>query len=90
MSSTATQDMVLEAVRTLEERRGGPVTVEDLEWSVDYEAATEPLRRLRDALGPRPRKTVLLTVIGDLYDADLLSTTPAGLASLNGSDEEVS
>jgi len=72
---------VLLLVKQVVDQHGESVEHELLQWYVDVAPSGDNLTLigLRRALGPRPRRANLLTVVGDLVDLGLLTQEPGGL-----------
>jgi hypothetical protein len=75
--------LVLRLVGDLADTFGEPVLLESLVWVADVadrrEDPDEALSALDKALGPRPRRDPLFSVIGILVDHGFLASSPEGL-----------
>jgi hypothetical protein len=75
----AAAPLVLRLICELADEYGEPVEHEQVQWFTENVPENSPsLAALNRALGPRPRRANLLTVIGDLVDHGLLEQTPDG------------
>lgn len=74
--------LVLRLVGQIVDKHGEPVEHELLQWYADLDQSENDaaIVALGDVLGPRPRRTNLLIVIGDLVDQHLLRQEPEGLS----------
>jgi hypothetical protein len=76
---TGAHSLVMRLVGQIVAKHGQPVEHELLQWYADDQSDVPAVVALGDVLGPRPRRTNLYIVIGDLIDLRLLRQEPDGL-----------